>query len=74
MSVYSSVKNLTLTMRHGEMGEVYRTLTNLKLKKYVGRFFHHIQANKDRKNPTKEMLASREYYKTHQNGKYISRV
>ncbi len=66
MSVYSSVKNLTLAMRHGKLEGVYRTLTNLKLKKYVGRIFHHIQANKERKNPTEEMLASREYYKSHQ--------
>ena len=31
----------------------------------MGRLFHYIQANKDRKNPTKEMLASREFYEAH---------
>lgn len=67
MSVYSSVKNITLTMRHGRMGKLYWFLTQIKLKKYVGRAFHHIQADRDKVNPTKEMIASREYYKTHEN-------
>ena len=62
MSLYGSILKASLKLRHSHamcVG-VYRTLEILGVKRVIGRYFHHRQADRDMVNPMPEMIASTE--------------